>query len=67
MHHLKGMGQKCTAHPRSIENIHVATCTIDRDCGADERRMLSLRGVDTKEGYDLLMNGPMAMVAISNT
>lgn len=34
--------QRQPVHPRSIENIHVATCTIDSDGGADENRMLSL-------------------------
>lgn len=40
---------------------HSATCTIDRD-GADNNRDLSLRGVDTKKGYDR-DEWPMAMCA----
>jgi hypothetical protein len=45
----------------AVENGHPATCTIDRD-GADENRKLSLRGVDTKKGYDR-DEWPMAMCA----
>ncbi|MET3831046.1 hypothetical protein ABIC86_002512 [Paenibacillus sp. DS2363] len=40
---------------------HSDTCTIDRD-GADNNRDLSLRGVDTKKGYDR-DEWPMAMCA----
>ncbi|WP_413373339.1 hypothetical protein [Paenibacillus taichungensis] len=43
----------------AIDNGHAATCTIDRD-GADENRKLSLRGIDTKKGYDR-DEWPMAM------
>ncbi|OMF05289.1 hypothetical protein BK129_14990 [Paenibacillus amylolyticus] len=45
----------------AVENGHPATCTIDRD-GADENRKLSLRGIDTKKGYDR-DEWPMAMCA----
>lgn len=45
----------------AVENGHPATCTIDRE-GADENRKLSLRGVDTKKGYDR-DEWPMAMCA----
>lgn len=45
----------------AIDNGHAATCTIDRD-GADENRKLSLRGVETKKGYDR-DEWPMAMCA----
>lgn len=44
---------------RAIESGHPATCTIDRD-GADENRKLSLRGIETKKGYDR-DEWPMAM------
>ncbi len=40
---------------------HSDTCTIDRE-GADNNRDLSLRGVDTKKGYDR-DEWPMAMCA----
>lgn len=45
----------------AIDSGHAATCTIDRD-GADENRKLSLRGIDTKKGYDR-DEWPMAMCA----
>ncbi|OMF17267.1 hypothetical protein BK131_04700 [Paenibacillus amylolyticus] len=45
----------------AVENGHPATCTIDRD-GADENRKLSLRGIETKKGYDR-DEWPMAMCA----
>jgi len=43
----------------AIENGHSDVCTIDRD-GADENRKQSLKGIDTKEGYDR-DEWPMAM------
>ena len=45
----------------AVENGHPATCTIDRN-GAEENRKLSLRGIDTKKGYDR-DEWPMAMCA----
>lgn len=45
----------------AIESGHAATCTIDRG-GAEENRKLSLRGVETKKGYDR-DEWPMAMCA----
>ncbi|MFK0524727.1 hypothetical protein ACINKY_21235 [Paenibacillus illinoisensis] len=45
----------------AIESGHPATCTIDRD-GAENNRKLSLRGVETKKGYDR-DEWPMAMCA----
>lgn len=45
----------------AIEGGHPATCTIDRD-GAENNRKLSLRGVETKKGYDR-DEWPMAMCA----
>jgi hypothetical protein len=45
----------------AIESGQPATCTIDRD-GAEENRKLSLRGIDTKKGYDR-DEWPMAMCA----
>jgi len=43
----------------AIENGHSDVCTIDRD-GADSNRKQSLKGIDTKEGYDR-DEWPMAM------
>lgn len=43
----------------AIENGHSDVCTIDRE-GADENRKQSLKGIDTKEGYDR-DEWPMAM------
>jgi len=43
----------------AIESGQPATCTIDRD-GADDNRKESLRGIDTKKGYDR-DEWPMAM------
>lgn len=45
----------------AIESGHSAICTIDRD-GAENNRKLSLRGVETKKGYDR-DEWPMAMCA----
>ncbi len=45
----------------AIKEGHPNTCTIDRD-GAKENRKLSLRGIETKEGYDR-DEWPMAMCA----
>lgn len=45
----------------AIDSGHAATCTIDRE-GADENRKLSLRGIETKKGYDR-DEWPMAMCA----
>ncbi|MEN1985285.1 NucA/NucB deoxyribonuclease domain-containing protein [Paenibacillus hubeiensis] len=45
----------------AIESGQPATCTIDRD-GAEENRKLSLKGVETKKGYDR-DEWPMAMCA----
>jgi len=43
----------------AIANGHSDVCTIDRD-GADENRKQSLKGIDTREGYDR-DEWPMAM------
>jgi hypothetical protein len=45
----------------AIESGHPNTCTIDRD-GAENNRKLSLRGIETKKGYDR-DEWPMAMCA----
>lgn len=45
----------------AIESGHAATCTIDRG-GAEDNRKESLRGIDTKKGYDR-DEWPMAMCA----
>jgi hypothetical protein len=45
----------------AVKNGHAATCTIDRG-GADENRKLSLRGIETKKGFDR-DEWPMAMCA----
>ncbi|WP_435368193.1 NucA/NucB deoxyribonuclease domain-containing protein [Paenibacillus polysaccharolyticus] len=45
----------------AIQSGHPNTCTIDRD-GAENNRKLSLRGVETKKGYDR-DEWPMAMCA----
>lgn len=45
----------------AVEKGYPATCTIDRD-GAENNRKLSLRGVETKKGYDR-DEWPMAMCA----
>lgn len=45
----------------AIKSGHPATCTIDRD-GAEDNRKASLRGVETKKGYDR-DEWPMAMCA----
>ncbi|OPG98449.1 DNA-entry nuclease [Chryseobacterium mucoviscidosis] len=45
----------------AIESGQPATCTIDRE-GAEENRKLSLKGVETKKGYDR-DEWPMAMCA----
>ncbi|MCF7753348.1 DNA-entry nuclease [Paenibacillus xylanexedens] len=45
----------------AIESGHPSTCTIDRN-GADDNRKESLRGIDTKKGYDR-DEWPMAMCA----
>lgn len=45
----------------AIQSGHPNTCTIDRD-GAENNRKLSLRGVETKKGYDR-DEWPMALCA----
>lgn len=45
----------------AIDSGHAATCTIDRN-GAEENRKESLRGIETKKGYDR-DEWPMAMCA----
>lgn len=45
----------------AIDSGHAATCTIDRD-GAEDNRKESLRGIETKKGYDR-DEWPMAMCA----
>lgn len=49
----------------AIENGHSNVCTIDRD-GAKDRRKQSLKGIETREGYDR-DEWPMAMCAEGGT